>query len=609
MTAITDLARQLRALERKQSARTPQLAHSSFEDGSIGEYVSVAGQQEPQLVARYGMQWDGAHVAASLAGPVPPTPSGITALAIPGGLAVHWDGTWEPLPTPTDETVPTPVVAPSDFLRVEVHLDPDPALTGILFSTLRGYIESPRGGELQVTGLDSEVDYYIRLTARTQSGKFSPASAVVGPVRAGKRTAQEVASMAASPNGIPVMGSRFGEGSVDRYLATDPLTGETVASIGETGHASFAGGSISGPFSVAGKSFQDHLDELPRGEMGRAGVESSLTATSGTAGAFDFEFTAEPGRSYQFFTTTLNLTPSTASTYVEAALRVRPSADGPPTIATSKTIVAGRGSTSLAGGVAAVTLQKSVSFAELFAGNVPPNGYVPTKVRVWLTYGVVSGGGTVGVFGGASHPIHVWANDAGRSRPFTGVMNDGSGTTAALVTESVLEFPLSWARSYNGDDTAERSTVDLVQGYTPDVPAAGSAVSLIGFDPALLDGYLPGATILRAFLYLKSTHWALDSGGQVVLGTHSLGADPGATRPTTGLTLDRTRYDFNGKFGEMWIELSADWFAGLKDGSIRGFTLGNLLRQGDYQYAHFRRTDDPSVTQNVMPMLRFEIMK
>lgn len=157
---------ELRAL--LMAKRGPQLAYSSLEDGALREYDA-----EGQLTQIIGKQFDGTHVAAPVAGPPPPIPSAPEVFRVIGGLKVRWDGTFM-----------FGAVAPMDWARLEIHVSPVEDFDAKTFDTLAGEITSPRGGEVTIA-ISEARDFWVRLVARSLSGKASLASGVVGPVRPG----------------------------------------------------------------------------------------------------------------------------------------------------------------------------------------------------------------------------------------------------------------------------------------------------------------------------------------------------------------------------------------------------------------------------------------
>lgn len=145
----------------RNSTTTIQLNNSSIEDGVL-EIKNSAGE----TVMEIGQQWDGSLGATPLTGPEPPTPTIPIADPTPGGVTIRWDGEF------------FDALAMADFSRIEVHVSTDPMLTGEFASTLRGTIETPRGGEVHLKGLDSSTDYYVVFICRSTSGKRGPMSAI-----------------------------------------------------------------------------------------------------------------------------------------------------------------------------------------------------------------------------------------------------------------------------------------------------------------------------------------------------------------------------------------------------------------------------------------------
>lgn len=170
---LEKLVARIGRLERAVYNRMPSLSHSSIEGGAITAYTPEGTQT---MVV--GEQADGTHTAASVGGPPPPMPVGLsTRPTVAGGVGV-WDGTFL-----------DGVNAPMDFARVEYHISsvgPDftPDVVGENSSTMFGSTSSPRGGEAMAAPLPYQT-HWIRLVARSQSGKFSdPSPAVaVNPIK------------------------------------------------------------------------------------------------------------------------------------------------------------------------------------------------------------------------------------------------------------------------------------------------------------------------------------------------------------------------------------------------------------------------------------------
>lgn len=159
--SILELARRLSKVERtvRSLGSTPQLAHSSLEDGAVRAY---SGDSQVMTIGR---QWDGTYVATSQNGPVPPTPSAPIVTDGTESLVVRWDGTFA-----------GGAIAPMDFLRVDIHIGITAGFTAS-HANRRGSILAPAGGEVTV-GLASGT-YFVKLVCWSYAGVVSPVSAEV----------------------------------------------------------------------------------------------------------------------------------------------------------------------------------------------------------------------------------------------------------------------------------------------------------------------------------------------------------------------------------------------------------------------------------------------
>lgn len=180
MNAYQQLAAELVSVRRLATSRKG-LRHSSLEDGSIPEY-----DRSGVLSSIWGRQWDDAHGMLSVNGPTPPTPGGFTFRTVPGALMVEWLGEWDPAVV-NDQ----PVVAPSDFSRVEIHASTAGDLSALLRDTLKSTIETPRGAEVRID-LNYGEAYYVRAIARATTGKISAATPVFGPFTIPKAVAADL---------------------------------------------------------------------------------------------------------------------------------------------------------------------------------------------------------------------------------------------------------------------------------------------------------------------------------------------------------------------------------------------------------------------------------
>ncbi len=161
---VRNLARQLVEIQQaqRQSASTPQLGTSSIEDGKIEEY-DINGQLK-QII---GKQRDGTNTTVQVNGPTPPAPTAPVVATDLLSMEVAWSGLW------FDD-----VVAPLDFLRVDVHLLPD-AETDPLTTRSTATIASQGWGSVSLPVAPGT--YHVALVAWTTSGKYA-VSELTGPV-------------------------------------------------------------------------------------------------------------------------------------------------------------------------------------------------------------------------------------------------------------------------------------------------------------------------------------------------------------------------------------------------------------------------------------------
>lgn len=157
---VAALERQLREL---QAAR--RLEHASIDGGAITIRDSTGAVR-----GTLGNQPDGTVALSTVTGPTPPTPSDPVVTAELAALGVTWDGTFVGAAN-----------LPADWLRVEVHVDADPAFVPSQ-ATLRQTIETPAGATVLIPL--AYTPWYVRLRSVSTSGAVSdPTNAVAGTPR------------------------------------------------------------------------------------------------------------------------------------------------------------------------------------------------------------------------------------------------------------------------------------------------------------------------------------------------------------------------------------------------------------------------------------------
>lgn len=179
-TSTVLLAQQIEALRRRMDsyARTPQLGYSAIDNGSLAVKDGTG-----QLTTIIGQQYDGTSGAVVVAGPPPPIPDGITLAQALGGVEVTWDGSFvDPQPGFT-----APVVAPMDFLRIEVEVSNDVNFPSVGFLPKRVTIPNgASGGTVFVPWETAGEQLYSRLRTRSTAGRLSDPGQTVGPIASGK---------------------------------------------------------------------------------------------------------------------------------------------------------------------------------------------------------------------------------------------------------------------------------------------------------------------------------------------------------------------------------------------------------------------------------------
>lgn len=164
---LSGLSAQVTALSREN-----RFSNASLEDAGFNSY-----DLDGNLVARAGKQFDGTNTFTSLGGPKPPRPSSPSYRVDLDEVFITWNGTF---------AAGTFEIAPQDWARAEVHVGGgmgDP----LLATSLRDTIETARGGTKLIRGLPKDTDLYAWIVVRSQSGKFSDPSSMVGPFRVVER--------------------------------------------------------------------------------------------------------------------------------------------------------------------------------------------------------------------------------------------------------------------------------------------------------------------------------------------------------------------------------------------------------------------------------------
>ena len=147
--------------------------------------------------------------------------------------------------------------------------------------------------------------------------------------------------------------------------------------------------------------------------------------------------------------------------------------------------------------------------------------------------------------------------------------NGSSWVAVGTTTTKSVTLPSAWSSLYdvsNKKRTDRNDTKTLQQGKTPNDSKYGISKSLVGFNTASVIG--KNITSIR--IYLRSIHWYYISGGTVHLGWHGHKSSP--------TTFSHSKYNgkqqaFSARLNEQWIEMPQEFINGVKNGSIRGFSI------------------------------------
>jgi hypothetical protein len=583
---LTRLRRQLRHLSQ------PQLAHSSIEDGALNEYDASG-----QLVQTIGRQYDGTHGAVTVAGPTPPTPAGVTAEEVLGGVRVKWDGSW--VQTEADAASGRPTVAPQDFRRAEIEVSTSPAFDDALAGTPSGAISSARGGEwIHVDTAGTAL--YARLRARTTAGKVGQPSAVAGPVTArpvespdiavnaitadhlaalivlastivagdpaGEHTQLDASGLAAYADdpvdGIPNEIARFGGYTSGR----DPATGEITWSINEQGFAGLAGLAVADPDpSFGGLSLDDRDWSRPWGVVGYGvvpAINDWAPSTSTEIGILEIAFTLKAGRAYRLHTNGIQLSATAGDV---GFIGFRQTQDG-STPSVSSPLFLQHMFAPLRADWAGM---REINF--FTQGSSTPGNDLP--VRILMTYGAFNGS-TVRF--SRFTQTQLWVEDIGPRPENIGVLSTGGGSETASVTTKTTTWAASWSRSWKENLTTVSHENELYQGYSQGYDSHGIQKSACGFPD--MTSELSGASIGKVELYLYAEHWWYKAGGTARIGWHGSLNLP-ASHPGHNNVFDIKFARNEGK----WLDITS-WAKthGIQSGALRGIALGYHTTSAEY---------------------------
>lgn len=180
VTTVERLAQQIESLRSELHAytRTPQLIHSSIDNGS------VALATDGTVTGTVGSQADGGSGIVVITAPKPPRPDAPVVATAIGGISVTWDGSF--LDTGGYSPPSGAFIAPSTFAGVDVQVSLDPSFPSVGLGNVVATIPTAAGGTVLVKWAPTGTNVYVRLVSRTIAGTYSDPGPTTGPVASGK---------------------------------------------------------------------------------------------------------------------------------------------------------------------------------------------------------------------------------------------------------------------------------------------------------------------------------------------------------------------------------------------------------------------------------------
>lgn len=351
------------------------------------------------------------------------------------------------------------------------------------------------------------------------------------------------------------------------YISLKGQDGTTVASIGDTGDASFTNVYADEDMFIDGASVADLIDTRPRGMLAVSTATSDSTATTAadTAGAAvwnrlvitDFD----PTRQYKVGYMMRVDVGATTPTYV--GCNVYYNWDSPALNTDNDGVLWGL----QFGGRQTASSTDTAWTSDFTFGNATPPG-----TDLHLGFYVV--GSIAGLVSQGLSSSRAWVEDVGpyvvpsAFDPSSGGGGSDGGETP--VTTYTKTYSSTWSRSYNGSGSLLHSNDDIYQGQYSGTN--GNQRSLIGFNYSTIQSDLNGATIKKVELTMKNIHFYNNSGGTAVLGTHNYTSAP-STWSDGSVNQSRTTYSW-AKGATKTVDLGVSYGNDLKSGSAKGIALG-----------------------------------
>lgn len=367
------------------------------------------------------------------------------------------------------------------------------------------------------------------------------------------------------------------------YISLRGVDGTTVASIADTGDASFTNIYADDDMFIDGASVTDTIDALPRGVLAISLAPTNSAATTGADAAggavwnrlviTDFDPTRQYKVAYMMRADVDVVKP----VYVGCSVYYNWDAQA--------TNVDNDGTlwSCQQGGRSDTTSTDNAWSSELTFSNSTPPG-TDMHLGFYITASIA------GVMAQGLSYTRAWVEDVGpiveasTFDPATGGGGgDGGDTPPASYTKT---YASTWSRSYNGSNALLHSNGDIYQGQYSSTN--GNQRSLIGFNYATIQADLAGATITKVELTMKNIHFYQNSGGTAVLGTHNYTSAPSTWSDGT-VNQSRTTHAWT-KGATQTVNLGTSYGTDLKSGAAKGIALGPGDSTSINYYSYFDGT-------------------
>lgn len=398
-------------------------------------------------------------------------------------------------------------------------------------------------------------------------------------------------------DGVPNEVVRLGVAGSNDYLAVTSSAGDVLASLDETGTASFTAANVQTEVNVCGRPLLGDtagwtppltayalttqvswLDQLPRGIVASAyglGSNGAYNIQS-TIGLFELSYVEQPGRNYK-----ISVAPLLVSTNVNATsalMTLKASIGTGPANAPAPTV----NSTPIASAFGPVmnASQANAIPGLLAHGRVSGNNDYPTQVRLLLCLERFYGTGQIQYYSYPSTPytnaMRIIVEDIGPDTVDTFNSSSGGGTWYAApatpppaAPASKQNYTTEWAwtghTNYVGGNKGGTSISGAVQGQ---IPGVGLGTSYLDFDDAAIRAALSGATVTSAELYLYFAHWYNNAGGTARVALSNQASAPAMLAPSTAASVESAGWP---NPGGRWVQLPTP--DGWRTGAVTGVVL------------------------------------